>query len=153
MGTTEQKLEGFDAGADDYLVKPFEFRELLARIKALLKRTSSAEEVREQVLTFGGLQMDLQTKNLTRDGIRISLTAKEYQLLEYFMRNKNIVLSRSDIAKNVWGIDFDTQTNMIDVYVNFLRRKIDKGFPTKLLHTQIGMGYVLKEAEPDADQV
>ncbi len=151
MGTMDQKLEGFEAGADDYLVKPFEFRELLARIKALLKRRGPAEEEREQVLSFAGLQLNLQTKTLTRDGIRISLTAKEYQLFEYLMRNKNIVLSRSDIAKNVWGIDFDTQTNMIDVYVNFLRRKIDKGFPTRLLHTQIGMGYILKEQEPDAD--
>lgn len=144
MNTLDNKIEGFDAGADDYIIKPFDFRELLVRVRALLKRihTTVATGV---MLKAGDLQMNLDSKEVTRAGRTILLTAKEFQLLEYFLRNKNRVLSRVDIALNVWDIDFDSGTNVIDVYVNYLRKKIDKQFDTSLIHTQVGMGYVLKE--------
>lgn len=144
LGTTEDKLAGFDSGADDYLVKPFEFRELLARIRSLLKR-SSVTETRENILTFLDLEMNRDTYQVTRSGKKISLTQKEFALLEYLLRNKGRILSRSVLAEKVWGITFDTGTNVIDVYVNFLRKKIDRDFPVKLIHTQMGIGYVLKE--------
>jgi two-component system, OmpR family, copper resistance phosphate regulon response regulator CusR len=144
MNSVDNKIEGFDSGADDYIVKPFDFRELLVRIRALLKRihTTVAEGVS---LKAGELTMNLDTKEVTREGNPIQLTAKEFQLLEYLLRNKNRVLSRADIALNVWDIDFDSRTNVIDVYVNYLRKKIDKGFEQPLIHTQVGMGYVLKD--------
>ena len=144
-GATEQKLAGFEAGADDYLVKPFAFQELLARIKALLKRALHTGAAAEKTLRLADLEMNLDRKEVKRAGQSVQLTAKEYQLLEFFMRHQNRVLSRADIARGVWDIDFDTHTNVIDVYVNFLRRKIDKGFRPRLIHTQIGMGYILKE--------
>ena len=144
MTAVEDKNEGFDAGADDYIIKPFDFRELLVRIKALLKRLHS-KVIAGSILTAGDLIMNLDTKEVTRNNQAITLTAKEFQLLEYFLRNKNRVLSRADISLNVWDIDFDTRTNVIDVYVNYLRKKIDKGFEEPLIHTQVGMGYVLKE--------
>ena len=144
MTAVEDKIEGFDAGADDYIIKPFDFRELLVRIKALLKRLHS-KVIAGSILTAGDLIMNLDTKEVTRNNQAITLTAKEFQLLEYFLRNKNRVLSRADISLNVWDIDFDTRTNVIDVYVNYLRKKIDKGFEEPLIHTQVGMGYVLKE--------
>jgi len=144
LGTTKDKLEGFDAGADDYLLKPFEFKELLARIKALLKRTSFSFS-QLNILKISDLQMNLDTKNVLRGGKKIDLTAKEFQLLEYFMRNKEKVIDRAKIAEDVWGIAFDSGTNVIDVYINFLRNKIDKNFDKKLIHTLIGMGYALKE--------
>lgn len=144
LNAVEDKIEGFDAGADDYIIKPFDFRELLVRIRALLKRTHTT--VAHGIsLKAGDLIMNLDTKEVIRNGHVISLTAKEFQLLEYLLRNKNRVLSRSDIALNVWDIDFDTGTNVIDVYVNYLRKKIDKGFDEPLIHTQVGMGYVLKD--------
>ena len=146
LGTTEDKLEGFDAGADDYLLKPFEFKELLARIRALLKRTSSAS-LSGNLLKIADLEMNLDTKSVTRSGKEIELTAKEFQLLEFFIRNKGKVVSRAEIAEKVWEITFDTGTNIIDVYVNFLRNKIDKQHSPKLIHTHIGMGYILKEGE------
>lgn len=144
MNTVDNKIEGFDAGADDYIIKPFDFRELLVRIRALLKRmhTTVATGVS---LKAGDLIMNLDAKEVTREGKTIQLTAKEFQLLEYLLRNKNRVLSRADIALNVWDIDFDSGTNVIDVYVNYLRKKIDKGFEQPLIHTQVGMGYVLKD--------
>ena len=145
MSSVDDKIEGFDAGADDYIIKPFDFRELLVRIKALLKRLYSTVSPGAQ-LQAGTVVMNLDSKEVSRDGKSISLTAKEFQLLEYFLRNKNRVLSRADIALNVWDIDFDSGTNVIDVYVNYLRKKIDKGFETPLIHTQVGMGYVLKDA-------
>ena len=143
LSTTDDKLEGFEAGADDYLVKPFEFRELVARIRALLKRSSSREE-QGNMLKIADLEMNLDSKEVTRAGKPIQLTAKEFQLLEYFMRNRNRVLSRADIASRIWEIDFDTKTNVIDVYVNFLRKKMDRDFEPKLIQTMVGMGYVLK---------
>lgn len=145
MSATEDKIEGFDAGADDYLIKPFAFKELLVRIRALLKRTINQLLPAGSILRVGDLEMNLDSKEVKRGEVKILLTAKEFQLLEYFMRNRNRVLSRADIAERVWDIDFDTQTNVIDVYVNYLRNKIDKNFSTRLIHTQVGMGYMLKE--------
>jgi DNA-binding response OmpR family regulator len=145
MNTTEDKIEGFEAGADDYIVKPFDFQELLVRIRALLKRLHHQPAAGANILKVGDLVMNLDSKEVTRDGKSIPLTAKEFQLLEYLIRNKNKVVSRVDIALNVWDIDFDTKTNVIDVYVNFLRKKIEKDFASKLIYTQVGMGYVLKE--------
>ncbi|MEO6546371.1 MAG: response regulator transcription factor [Ferruginibacter sp.] len=145
LSTTNDKIEGFDAGADDYLVKPFEFKELLVRIRALLKRTMNQQLPSGNILTVADLEMNIDSKEVTRDGRPINLTAKEFQLLEYFMRNRNRVVSRADIAEKVWNLDFDTKTNVIDVYVNFLRKKIVKEFEPKLIQTQVGMGYMMKE--------
>ena len=144
LNSTEDKVVGFEAGADDYIIKPFDFKELLVRIKALLKRIYQFQ-AGSNVLKISDLSIDFDSKEVTRSGKNISLTAKEFQLLEYLARNKNKVVSRADIALNVWDIDFDSKTNVIEVYVNFLRKKIDKDFPSKLIHTHIGMGYVLKE--------
>ena len=145
MTTKDDKIEGFDSGTDDYMIKPFEFKELLVRIRALLKRAQNQQLPSGNILKLGELEMNLDTKEVKRENQVIPLTAKEFQLLEYFMRNRNRVLSRADIAVSVWDIDFDTKTNVIDVYVNYLRNKIDKNFDTKLIHTQVGMGYILKE--------
>jgi DNA-binding response OmpR family regulator len=146
LGTTDDKLKGFESGADDYLVKPFEFRELLARVKVLLKRSKNTNTA-SQVLKIADLELDTFRKVAKRGGKKIDLTAKEYSLLEYLLLNKNRVVSRVDIAEKIWDITFDTGTNVIDVYINFLRKKIDKDFPVKLIHTQIGMGYILKDPE------
>jgi DNA-binding response OmpR family regulator len=145
LSTTDDKIEGFDAGADDYLVKPFEFRELLVRIRALLKRTMHQQLPSGNILKVSDLELNVDSMEVTRGKNPIILTAKEFQLLEYFMRNRNRVISRADIAERVWDLDFDTKTNVIDVYVNFLRKKIDKDFEPKLIHTQVGMGYIMKE--------
>ncbi|QHT69518.1 response regulator transcription factor [Rhodocytophaga rosea] len=144
LGTMEDKLTGFDSGADDYLVKPFEFRELLARLRALHKRSSEGP-IQANYLKIADLEVNLDEKTVKRAGRKLDLTAKEFSLLEYFMRNKGRVVSRVDIAEKVWEINFDTGTNVIDVYVNFLRKKVDKDFPVKLIHTVVGMGYILKE--------
>ncbi|PRY33946.1 winged helix family two component transcriptional regulator [Spirosoma oryzae] len=144
MGSVDDKLTGFESGADDYLVKPFEFRELMARLRALTKR-STENGIQANVLKVADLELDLNEKVARRDNRRIELTAKEFGLLEYLMRNRGRVVSRIDIAEKVWDIHFDTGTNVIDVYVNFLRKKIDKDFPQKLIHTVIGMGYMLKD--------
>ena len=144
LGTTEDKLSGFDSGADDYLLKPFEFRELLARIRSLLKRISIAE-TGGNILTFLDLKVNLNTYEVFRSGKKIDLTKKEFALLVYLLQNKGRVVSRMDIADKVWDIHFDTGTNIIDVYVNFLRKKIDKDFFPKLIHTQTGIGYILRE--------
>ncbi|MBA3971465.1 MAG: response regulator transcription factor [Bacteroidetes bacterium] len=146
LGDTEDKLTGFDSGADDYLVKPFEFRELLARIKVLLKRNSIGNST-GNTLHIADLELNTDTKTVKRNNVRIELTAKEFTLLEYFLRNRGRVISRSELAAKIWEITFDTGTNVIDVYINFLRKKIDKDHSNKLIHTQIGMGYVLKESE------
>jgi two component transcriptional regulator, winged helix family len=144
LSATDDKIEGFEAGADDYIVKPFDFKELLVRIRALLKRIYQNVPA-GNLLKVADLVMNLDSKEVTRADVPISLTTKEFQLLEYLVRNKNRVVSRADIALNVWDIDFDTKTNVIDVYVNFLRKKVDRDFSTKLIHTQVGMGYILKE--------
>jgi DNA-binding response OmpR family regulator len=144
LGTTADKISGFDAGADDYLVKPFEFAELLARIKALTKRVTNVAES-GNTLKVADIELDLNKKLARRQDQTIELTAKEFALLEYFMRNKGRVLSRADIAEKVWDITFDTGTNIVDVYVNILRKKIDKNFQHKLIHTRIGMGYLFND--------
>jgi two-component system copper resistance phosphate regulon response regulator CusR len=145
FGSLEDKLEGFDVGADDYMVKPFSFAELMARVRVLLKRNNQENLPQGNLLCIGDLEMNLSTKQVTRSGKLILLTAKEFQLLEYLLRNKKRVVSRSDIGEKVWNIDFDTHTNTIEVYINYLRKKIDKDFPVKLIHTQVGFGYILKE--------
>lgn len=145
LGTMEDKLSGFDSGTDDYIVKPFEFKELLARVRVFLKRSGSTVQS-ANMLKMADLVMDLDAKTVTRSGESIELTAKEFQLLEFFLRSKNKVLSRAEIAEKVWEITFDSGTNIIDVYVSFLRNKIDKRFSPKLIHTQVGMGYIIKEA-------
>ncbi len=144
LGTTDDKVEGFDAGADDYLVKPFDFRELHARIRTLLKRIKPDHVIHKTILHFADLTMDLQTKSVTRTGKEISLTPKEFKLLEFMMQNPERVLSRAEIAEKVWETHFDTGTNFIDVYINYLRKKIDKDFETKLIHTKSGMGFIFK---------
>lgn len=139
----QNKVSGLKAGADDYLVKPFHFSELLARIEALLRRQKVAA-TEEHTLIFDDLKLDTWSNTAERAGRQIVLTAKEYTLLELFMRHPNKVLSREFIAEKVWKIDFDTGTNFIDVYVNYLRNKVEKGFKNKIIHTVIGMGYILK---------
>jgi len=145
MVALDDKVEGYDAGADDYMVKPFEFRELLLKIRARLKHHMQQHLPVGNFLKAGDLELNLDTMEVIRDGNRITLTAKEFQLLEYLLRNKNRVLSRTDIAINVWDTDFDTNTNVIDVYINYLRNKIDKPFEQKLIQTMVGSGYILKE--------
>ncbi|PHN02465.1 response regulator transcription factor [Flavilitoribacter nigricans] len=144
LGSTENVVSGLDSGADDYLTKPFKFKELLARIRALLRRRDRTE-LPSRMLSIADLVLDRDTKVATRSGREIKLTATEYRLLEYFMKNPRRVLSRIDLLENVWDINFDMGTNVVDVYVNYLRNKMDKGFPSKLIHTVIGMGYILKE--------
>ena len=137
----DQKVKGLDAGADDYLTKPFAIEELLARVRALLRRGSGEAA---GVLQVEDLILNPSTRDVTRGGRRIELTSKEYALLEYLMRNVGRVLTRPMIAEHVWNLDFDTFTNVIDVYVNYLRNKIDRGWDRKLIHTVRGTGYVLK---------
>ncbi len=144
LGTTEDKVTGFDAGADDYLTKPFEFQELLARIKALFKRSAGIQH-KSGILQVFDLQLDLFRKIAKRGDKTITLTAKEFALLEFLMMNKGRILSRLEIAQQVWDINFDTGTNVVDVYINILRKKIDKEFNNKLIHTRIGLGYVFDE--------
>lgn len=145
LNALTDKIEGYDAGADDYIVKPFEFRELLLKVRVLLKRTLSQNVPVGNFLKAGDLEMNLDSKEVKREGKPIQLTAKEFQLLEYLLRNKNRVVSRADIALNVWDIDFDTNTNVIDVYINYLRNKVDKPYEKKLVQTQVGMGYILRD--------
>lgn len=146
LGTIDDKVNGLTVGADDYLVKPFHFRELLARIEALLRRQNLNGTVKQpnNQLQFEDLVLDIQSKEVKRAGTLIELTAKEFHLLELFLRNPNRLLSRQYIAEQVWEVSFDTGTNVVDVYINFLRNKIEKGFERKLIHTKIGMGYILK---------
>lgn len=144
LGTTDDKVEGFDAGADDYLVKPFEMRELLVRVRALIKRNTPGMGAAASVLRFADLDLNRHTKTVFRGGAEISLTPKEFRLLEYMMLNQGRVLSRVEIAEKVWETTFDTGTNFIDVYINYLRKKIDRDFPMKLIQTKPGMGFILK---------
>jgi len=139
---TEDKVAGLDSGADDYLTKPFAFAELLARVRSLLRRGSTEKST---VLSIANLELDTVSHKAKRGERAIDLTAKEYALLEYFLRNKNRVLSRTIISEHIWDYNFDTGTNLIDVYVNHLRNKIDNGFEKKLIHTVRGVGYVLRE--------
>ncbi len=146
LGTTDDKVEGFDAGADDYLVKPFEIRELLVRIRAVLKRFSD-DIHHDKILQFSSLTLDTTKKTVEREGKTILLTPKEFNLLEYFLKHPQRVLTREEIAEKVWDTHFDTGTNFIDVYINYLRKKVDKPFDSKLIHTKAGMGFILKEDE------
>ena len=143
--TIADKVAGLDSGADDYLVKPFEFDELLARLRVMLRRNHSSAS---NCLTLDDLQLDLKTHEVQRAGQRISLTAKEYEILEYMLQNSGCVLSRQQIQEHVWDFSYEGSSNMIDVYINTLRKKIDREYVKKLLHTVRGAGYVLKlEAE------
>jgi heavy metal response regulator len=139
--TIEDKVLGLDAGADDYLTKPFAFEELVARVRALLRRRAAADPA---ILQVADLTLDPARRTVSRGGERIELTAREFALLDYFMRHPGRVLTRAMIAEHVWDYTFDTTTNVIDVYVNYLRKKIDAGWEPKLLHTVRGVGYVLK---------
>ncbi|MCC8088991.1 MAG: response regulator transcription factor [Rikenellaceae bacterium] len=152
LGTTDDKLEGFDAGADDYMVKPFDIREIDARIKALLKRkTVKNESIIKPELTYADLTIDFQTKTVYRAGREIKLTPKEFNLLSYMAQNPERLLTRVEIADKVWNTHFDTGTNFIDVYINYLRKKIDKEFDSKLIHTKPGMGFIFKSGNENKD--
>ena len=144
LGETDDKIRGLDAGADDYLVKPFAFQELLARIRALVRRRHEGPAP-DVVLRLADLTLDPGRKLVQRANQTIQLTAREFALLEYLLRNQERVVSRVDILEQVWETSFDTGSNVIDVYINFLRKKIDKDFSPKLIHTLVGMGYVMKE--------
>ena len=143
LDSMADKSDGFNAGADDYLAKPFEFQELLLRLRALTRRNSGSGQ--KSVLRLADLELNLDAKTVTRAGKRIDLTTREYSLMEYLMLNKGKIISRVDISERVWSLNFDSNTNVIDVYISYLRKKIDKGFSPKLLHTIVGMGYVLRE--------
>ena len=143
----DDRIEGLDAGCDDYLPKPFAFQELLARLRALLRRATT---VRLPELVYRDLKLDPASRTVTRDGRRIELTNKEYALLEYLMRHPEQVLTRNVLLEQIWGYDFDIQSNVLDVYMNFLRKKIDAKFARKLLHTVRGVGYVLREESEGA---
>ncbi|MCU0412915.1 MAG: response regulator transcription factor [Ignavibacteriaceae bacterium] len=145
LGTTDDKVSGFDAGADDYLVKPFEFAELLSRIKALTKRTSGMIYT-SKVIKMADLTLDLNKKAATRGDKSIDLTGKEFELLEFLMKNAGRVLSRVEIAEKVWDITFETGTNVVDVYISILRKKIDRDFDEKLIHTKVGLGYYIDKS-------
>jgi two-component system copper resistance phosphate regulon response regulator CusR len=144
LGEIQDKLEAFELGADDYLVKPFNFNELLARIKVFVKRTD-VNDLFFEVLKVADLEIDTAQKSVSRSGKKIQLSAKEYLLLELLTKSKGRVVSKQEIAEKVWDLNFDTGTNTIEVYINFLRNKIDKPFEQKLIHTKPGFGYYVKE--------
>jgi len=153
LGMSDDIVTGLEAGADDYMSKPFRFNELYARVKALTRRKRIATEIAEKspdkkikldFFKLADLVIDFEGKEVKRNGRAIQLTAREYALLEYLARNQGKVRSRGDIAEAVWGLDFETGTNFIDVYINYLRNKIDRNFDPKLIHTITGFGYVLK---------
>lgn len=142
LDSLADKSDGFNAGADDYLAKPFEFQELLLRLRALTRRNGSKQK---QILRLADLEVNVDAKTVIRAGKRIDLTTREYALMEYMILNKGKIISRVDISERVWSLNFDNYSNVIDVYISYLRKKIDKGFSPKLLHTIVGMGYVLRE--------
>ena len=142
-GTTEDIVDGLNTGADDYLVKPFKFRELLARVEALSRRGLHAS----RILRVSDLELNSDTKETRRQNKRIELTAREFKFLEYLLRNRNKVVSRMDILENVWDVNHDLGTNVVDVYINYLRKKIDHGFSNPLIKTVVGMGYTIRDHE------
>ena len=145
LGSADDKLEGFDAGVDDYMVKPFDFRELNARVKVLLKRNAETVVRPPEQITYADLSVNLNLREVTRNNIAIKLSPKEYNLLLYMLENAEKVIARVEIAEKVWNTHFDTGTNFIDVYINYLRKKIDKDFGKKLIHTKPGVGFILSD--------
>lgn len=145
LGSADDKLEGFDAGADDYMVKPFDFRELNARVKVLLKRNAETVVRPPEQITYADLSVNLNLREVTRNNIAIKLSPKEYNLFLYMLENAEKVITRVEIAEKVWNTHFDTGTNFIDVYINYLRKKIDKDFGKKLIHTKPGVGFILSD--------
>lgn len=146
LSATDDKVSGLEVGADDYLTKPYEFKELLARIKALSRR-GKEPPVPKLTLNFADMEMNLTTKEFFREGKKIELTPKEFALMEYFIRQKGRVISKAEIAEKVWDINFETTSNVVEVYVNYLRNKVDKPFEKKLIHTVFGVGYILKDEQ------
>ena len=145
LGTADDKLEGFDVGADDYMVKPFDFRELLARVRVLLKRRAVAKVDVVKEISYADLCINLERQEVRRNGEPVKLSPKEYNLLVYLLENAERVVSRVEIAEKVWNTHFDTGTNFIDVYINYLRKKMDKNFEVKLIHTKPGVGFILTD--------
>jgi len=145
FGTSDNKLAGFDSGADDYIVKPYDSRELLARINVFLRRSDTMQK--QEKICIADVELNLSTKTVFRSGRKIDLTSKEYALFETLVRNKDTLLSRETITEQVWGIGFDPGTNIIDVYINYLRKKIDKDFEPKLIHTRFGFGFYCSDKE------
>lgn len=147
LATTDDIVTGLETGADDYLAKPFKFKELLARINTQIRRKNPGNKLGGHLLSHSTLEINTHSKEVKRDSVLVALTAKEFNLLEYLLKNKNRVVSRIDILENVWEVDFDMGTNVIDVYINYLRKKIEiKGTP-KIIKTVIGMGYIIKDEE------
>lgn len=145
LGETEDKIEGFEKGADDYLVKPFDFRELLARINVFIKRNGNIAPENRNTLKVANLELDPDSKIVTRNGQNIELTPKEFLLLEFLLKNKGKIISKAEISDSLWESNAQQSLNVVEVYINFLRKKIDKDYIPKLIHTKTGMGYVLKE--------
>ncbi len=145
LGTTDDKLDGFDAGADDYMVKPFDLRELLARVRTLIRRQPENAGNARHTLTYADLVIDTARHEVSRGGTPVRLSPKEYNLLSYLVENAERVISRIEISEKVWNTNFDTGTNFIDVYINYLRKKVDKDFETKLIHTRPGVGFILTD--------
>ena len=145
LGSADDKLDGFDAGADDYMVKPFDFRELIARVKVLLRRSAETVSVQPDQIVYADLSINLKLQEVRRKDILVKLSPKEYNLLLYMVENAEKVISRVEIAEKVWNTHFDTGTNFIDVYINYLRKKIDKEFDTKLIHTKPGVGLIFSD--------
>jgi len=149
LDSTENIVSGLDSGADDYLVKPFKIAELAARLRTLLRRKGGDTQMKNNVYAISNVELDSESKIAYRDKDPLKLTATEFRLLEYFIKNQKKVLSRIQILESVWDIDFNMGTNVVDVYVNYLRKKLEKDGTSKLIHTVFGMGYIMKEGEPD----
>jgi two-component system, OmpR family, copper resistance phosphate regulon response regulator CusR len=143
LSTTDDKITGFESGADDYLVKPFDFRELLVRIQSLIRRGTLSSN-NSEILKYSDLEMNLLKRTVVRQGIEITLTPKEFDLLKYLLNNSERVVTRNELSEKVWDKHFDTGTNYIDVYINYLRNKVDKEFEEKLIHTRQGIGFILQ---------
>ena len=144
MGNLSDKLSGFEVGTNDYMIKPFDFMELLVRVKSLLQFSKLVSKKNDSI-QISDLELDLNEKVARRAGKEIQLTAREFNLLEFLMLNKGKVVSKTELAERVWDINFDTRTNFVEVYINYIRKKVDKGFSNKLIHTVVGMGYMIKQ--------